>query len=214
MKTVHIVFVLFLILLSSSYQSAKAQKIFSEGIIRYDVFVNNSTNPEGVYMVTVKNGFTKRELAMNTGYNNIAIHNSKTGITTSLNANEETRYALEMTAQEVKDKNKRFEKATFTEKELKKKIASYQCTGTEVKYLDGETATLYYCPELLPPNESFNIMFPGLPGIPLEYQVRSTNTMTIRFVANRVETKSIDLKVFNIPDNYKIVTTAELEKMK
>ncbi|GBL35067.1 hypothetical protein EMGBS15_06620 [Filimonas sp.] len=167
-----------------------------------------------MYIVTVKNNLSRRELAMNSGYNNILIYNHKTGTTVSLNADQENKYALTMTATEVQEKNKRFEKAVFTPSEQKKKLAGYACAASKVRYSNGEEATFYYTGDLIPPNESFNTMLPGLQGIPLEYEVKSSAKTTIRFEATALETKSIDLINFDIPKDYKIVTKQELEKIK
>lgn len=203
-----------LLLLSLIGMQTFAQKIFSEGIIKYDVFVNGNTQAEGMYIVTVKNGFTKRELVMNSGYNNVIFYNNKTGQTTSLNIDQENKYALQMSAAEVQEKNKRFEQAKFTPSDVKKKLAGYNSTSSKVVYTNGEEATFIYTPELLPPNDAFNTMFPGLQGIPLEYEVKSSGNVTIKFVVSLIETKSIDLKTFDIPKDYKIVTKEELEKIK
>ncbi len=196
-----------------SYQ-LNAQKVFSEGVLKYDVYINGNDKPQGMYVVTVKNGFTKRELVMNGGFNNVVIYNHKTGITISLNIDEENKYALQMSPAEVQGKNKRFENAVFMDVDQKKKLAGYASVASKVQYTNGESATFFYTTELLPPNEAFNTMFPGLKGIPLEYEVKSAGSTTIKFVASNVETKSIELKVFDIPKDYKIVTKTELEKMK
>lgn len=206
--------VIFFLLTALIRHPLSAQKIFSEGVVKYDVYVNNVPEAGGLYIVTVKNNFTRRELAMNNGYNNILISNHKTGTTVSLNADQENKYALTMTAAEVQEKNKRFEKALFTPSGQKKKLAGYASSASTVRYGNGEEATFYYTGDLLPPNESFNTMFPGLQGIPLEYEVKSSGNTTIKFVATALETKSVDLKVFDIPKDYKIVTKQELEKIK
>jgi hypothetical protein len=204
----------FILLFALLKLDVSAQKIFSEGVIKYDVYVNGGNQPEGLFVLTVKNGHTKRELAMNSGYNNIIIHNQKTGTTTSLNMDVETKYALEMTAAEVQAKNKRFDNAKFFPLDEKKKIAGYSSVASKVQYTNQEEATFYYTADLLPPNETFNTMFPGLQGIPLEYEVKSGATSNIKFIATVLEIKSIDTKVFDIPTGYKIVTQDELEKIK
>lgn len=190
------------------------QKIFSEGIITYDVFVDGSAKPDGLYSVTVKNNMSRRELLMNNGFNNILIFNQKTGSTITLNIDDENKYALMMTAAEMAEKNKRFEKAVFSFTNQKKTIAGYTSAAATVRYLNGEEANFYFTSELLPPHESFNIMFPGLQGVPLEYEVKSTTDKKILFVATAIETKIVDGKVFDIPKDYKIVSKEELEKMK
>lgn len=191
-----------------------AQKIFSEGVIKYDVYVNNETKSSGLYVVTIKSGNIKRELAMNNGYNNITIYNVKTGRTLSLNISNENKYALEMTQEELNEKNAKFKQATFTDLNKTKTIAGFKCVGNTVKYLNSESADFYFTADLLAPSENFNSMFPGLKGLPLEYEIKSNNTMTFRFVATLVDNMAIDSKIFNIPPDYKIVTRTELEKLK
>ena len=57
-------------------------------------------------------------------------------------------------------------------------------------------------------------MFPNLKGVPLEYEVKSNPSMTMKFVATLVDNMVIDSKIFIIPVDYKIVTKEELNKLK
>ncbi len=191
-----------------------AQKIFSEGVIKYDVYINNEEKPGGVYVISVKGGNIKRELAMNNGFNNITIYTVKNGKTLSINMAEQNKYALEMTQEEVNEKNLKFANAKFASLNQQKTIAGYNCTGSKVTYANKEEAEFYYTSDLLPPADNFISMFPGLKGLPLQYVVKSGNNMTMRFVANLVDNMIIDSKIFIIPAEYKIVTKAELEKLK
>ncbi|MBK7763470.1 MAG: hypothetical protein IPI46_08850 [Bacteroidetes bacterium] len=190
------------------------QKVFSEGVIKYDVFLNNESEPQGIYLITIKTGFIKRELVMNSGYDNVIIFNHKTGTSISLNVNDDDKYALQLTATEVLEKNKQFEKAEFIAGTDTKKIAGYSCQQQTITYKNKEKANFYYTADLIPSSEHFNTMFPGLKGIPLEYEVKAANNSSMKFIAQRVEIKSIDLSSFDIPKDYKIVTKAELEKIK
>ena len=81
-------------------------------------------------------------------------------------------------------------------------------------YLNGEKAKFSFTTELIPMIETFNAMFPGLKGIPLEYEVKSSPTLNMKFVATLIDIKAIDASIFQLPADYKIVTTAELESMK
>ena len=157
---------------------------------------------------------SRRELLMNNGFNNILISNQKTGSTITLNVDAENKYALTMTASQVAEQNKRFEKAVFSFTNQKKTIAGYASSAATVRYLNGEEANFYFTADLLPPHESFNILFPGLQGVALEYEVKSNTDKSIRFVATAFETKIVDVKVFDIPKDYKIVSKEELEKIK
>lgn len=191
-----------------------AQKIFSEGIIVFDVFINNNVISDGTYTVTFKSGFIKRELRMKNGFYNVTVYNQKTSKTISFNPNEETKYALEITEDELKEKNKRYQKAVFKSIDQTKKIAGYECDGLMVIYENKDEVQLYATSELISQNETFNYQFPGLKGIPLEYETISSVTNKMKFIANLIEVKVIDSKVFIIPENYKIITKKELSQLK
>ena len=203
-----------LLLLGYSKQHLLAQKVFSEGIIRYDVFVNGNTQPDGTYLITVKNGFLRRELVMNSGYNNVLIYNQKSGNTTSLYADRDNKYALVMTATEIEQQNKRLHQAQFVTGNQEKEIAGFTCKQATVKYAPNDEALFWYTPNLLPPNENFNTQFPGLSGLPLSYEIKTGKSASMQFVATLIETKSIDPKIFDVPKDYKWVTRAELENIK
>lgn len=194
--------------------SITAQKIFSEGSVRYDVYVDGSAESNGVYVISVKGGMIKRELAMNNGYNNITIYNQKNGKTLSLNVNEDQKYALEISEEELKEKNKRFEHAVLTPTSNTKKIAGFSCSGMKVQYDQVEGNEIFYTSDLVPLNESINTMFPGLKGLALEYETKLASKGTMRFVAKAIEIKSLDNNQFVLPTGYKIVTKEELKNMK
>lgn len=206
---------LFLVLgfLSFRFQGF-SQKVFSEGIIKYDVYINDSSAPSGIYIISVKSGNIKREIAMNSGYNNITLFTQKTGTTLSLNVNGNNKYALELSSEELKEKNKKFENANFSILDKTKKIAGYPCIGMKVSYLSNENAEFFYTKDLLPQGDNFNMMFPGLKGIPLEYKVKSSDNLTMKFVATQIEIKAIESEVFAIPSDYKIIGMEELQMMK
>jgi len=206
--------ILFLTIALFSIFQLNAQKIFSEGIIKYDVFINNHINPEGIYIITFKSGFIKRALTMKNGFNNVTIYNQKTSKTISFNPNDEYKYALEYTEDELKEKNKRFQNAVFTGNGLSKKIVGYTCEGSKVSYENKDEVQVYTTSELIPQNEHFNNQFPGLKGIPLEYETISSPSNRMKFVANLIEVKVIDSEVFSIPVNYKIITKKELSQSK
>lgn len=191
-----------------------AQKEMTEGNIQYNIYVNNSQTPEGTYIISVKGGNIKRMLSMNNGYNNVTIYNVKTGKTLSLNENNQQKYALEMNQEEVSEKNKKFNNATFKNTNEKKVIAGYNCVSAIVQYNNNDNVQIFYSNELLPPSQNFNAMFPGLKGIALEYEVKNNNNTSMKFVASKIDLSPVDSKIFNIPTDYKIVTKTELEQLK
>jgi hypothetical protein len=151
---------------------------------------------------------------MQNGFSNVSIYLLKQSKTYLLNETDQIKYALEMSIEEMNEKNKRFAGATYKYTGQQKKIAGYQCESVLVTYQNGDKVNLYYSQDLTPQHEHFNAMFPGLKGIALEYQVIASPTVTMRFVANKVDVNVIDSKIFVLPPDYKIVTKTELEQLK
>ena len=193
-------------------ESLIAQKIFSEGVIKYDVFQGEDSKPSGIYLITVKGGNIRRELAMQSGFSNVTIFHSKTGNSYTLNLDDNTKYALELKPAEIKLKNKKFENAIITPSGQTKKISGYQTYAAKVEYQDKDAVSIHYTKDLVPQSEFFNTQFPGLDGIPLEYEVKAG--LKMKFVATLIDIKVVESKIFEIPSDYKIVSKEELEKLK
>jgi hypothetical protein len=203
---------LFIALLLSS-ASLSAQKIFSEGRIRYDVYVNGEAKPSGLYVITVKGGNIRRELSMNNGYSNVTLFHFKTGKTYSLAVDGDEYYALELSAEEVQEKNKRFSGAQVSNGTKSRKLAGQACLSAEVVYTDGEKVSIFFTPDYVPQHETFNAMFPGLKGLALEYEVRSSKAPGMKFVATEMNINPVESGQFEVPAGYRILTRAELEKL-
>ena len=201
-----------LALLLISY-SMRAQKIFSEGSIRFDVFLSGEAKPSGLYVITVKGGNIRRELSMNNGYNNITLFHFKTGKTYSLASDGDEHYALELSAGEVLEKNKRFTGAMVQSGSKTRKIAGQSCISAEVTYTDGEKVSIFYTPDYIPQHETFNAIFPGLKGLALEYEVRPPRAPGMKFVATFMDINPVESGQFEVPAIYRILKQAELDKL-
>lgn len=206
-------YIFFLSLFMGIFFIASAQKTFSEGSIQYDVFLDGHTVSDGTYIISVKGAMLKRELIMKNGYNNVTIYNQKTGKTLSMNIQDDQKFAVEISEAELKEKNKRFENAILTPNEHVRKIAGYHCEGMDIQYTNIPGNEIFYTKDLLPPNEAFNSMFPGLKGVALKYETKFSGNSVMTFVATLVEIKMIESSFFTIPSSYKIITKEELQRM-
>jgi len=193
-----------------TFQVAKSQRFFSEGIITYNVQTDGNSSNIGIYIVYVKGSYIKRYLKLNNGYENITIYNGKEGTSATLKVVQGTPYALMLTAAEVKDANRQFEGATYDFQKNKITIAGYNASKGKVTYRDGKKADLSITFDLRPEDTQFLTMFPNLNGVPLEFSMDNGNS-SMRFIAEKVEVRNVGSEEFVIPKNYKIVTKKELE---
>ncbi len=204
-------FVFFIAILLYSTNYTYAQKNFTEGIITYTIYVDGKES--GLYIVTLKANNIKRDIVMQSGYSNISIYNSKTGTTTTINNKNGNKYALQLSAEEVKEQNKQFENATYVNLNNKKSIANYMCEHSAVQYTNGVKNEIFFTNELLVTSDNLNTMFPGLNGLPLEYEIKTNNKQSMKFVAKKIEIVGVDNNVFNIPKEYKLITKEQLDKL-
>ncbi|MEZ5046930.1 MAG: hypothetical protein R2831_08055 [Chitinophagaceae bacterium] len=192
---------------------ASAQKIFSEGVIKYNVYINGEKKPSGVYIIWVKNGNLRRELSMQNGYSNVTLYNHKDAKTYSLNIHAENKYVLALTKEEIEESNKQFENAQYILMDKKLKIASYSCVGNQIVYQNQDTIEVFYTDEMVLQYKNMNAMFPEINGLPLMYELKKNATITMLFKADVIEEKPLEDLLFTVPSEYKIVSKKELNEI-
>jgi len=200
---------IFLFLVVCSQQMI-AQRLFSEGVIRYKVYTDGNDKVVGHYIVLVKGNFIKRELKLTNGYTNNTIYNGKEGTSATLKTVQGTPYALMLSKEEVDNASAKFKGAEYEFKKNKIEIAGYNAVRGIVRYPSGEEAKIAVTYELRSEDYHLLTMFPKLNGIPLEY-VMDNGKSSMRFVAEKVDIRNVGSEEFVIPKNYKIVTKKELE---
>ena len=200
-----------ILVLSFLMLSANAQRLFSEGVITYNVYTDGNTSSSiGKYIVYVKGNFVKRQLKLNNGYENNTIYNGKEGTSATLKVVQGTPYALMLTEAEVNAANKKFEGAKYSFEKNKENIAGYNAVRGKVTYRDGKSANIAITYDLRSEDPHFLTMFPNLNGVPLDYEIDNGKS-SMRFIAEKVEIRNVGSEEFVVPKNYKIVTKKELE---
>ncbi len=203
----HLISILVLLLLVIS---VNGQRLFSEGVITYNVHMDGGKKVIGKYIVYVKGSYIKRVLKLQNGYENNTIYNGKEGTSATLKESQGVRYALMLTKDEVEAANKKFAGATYNFKKNKETIAGYKAVRGTVKYKNGKTAQIAITHDLRAEDFHLLTMFPNLNGIPLEYSM-DNGTSSMQFIAERVDIRNVGSEEFVIPKDYKIVTKKELE---
>ncbi len=199
-----------LLVLLGTFHSGIAQRLFSEGVITYNVYTDGSKKEIGQYTVYVKGSFIKRHLKLKNGYENRTIYNGKEGTSATLKEIQGTSYALMLSKQEVLNASKNFVGARYNFEKNKVNIAGYNAVKGTVTYANGKKANLSITYDLRSEDQHFLTMFPNLNGIPLEYSMDNGNS-SMKFVADKVEIRNVGSEEFIIPKNYKIVTKEELQ---
>jgi GLPGLI family protein len=118
-----------------------------------------------------------------------------------------------MTADNWKEKNKKYEGISFTNTDETKIIAGYKCIKAEARLADGTVFAVYYTTDLVPENREYeNMMFKNLNGLPLEWELVQ-GKLRIRYVLSKINMNPIPVSKFDIPKTgYREMTYDESKK--
>lgn len=153
-------------------------------------------------------------LEMNSAlFSSTTIHDSKTGTATVLREVSGQKLMIRMSAENWKEKNRRYENMVFTNTGETKDIAGYKCQKAEAKTADGATFTVYYTPELVPENRDYDYQFRTLNGLPLEY-ILTRGKMTIKYTVSKISLNPVPASKFDLPQSgYRVMTYEESKKI-
>jgi hypothetical protein len=194
---------------------AAAQQPFVEGTIVYAVSIGpvasgaGFTEHAGTYTLTIKGASVRKELYMNSGYRNVIIQNTNTGVIYSLQPAAGQNYAIQLRAQDVAEKQKPYEGFVQKEEEGPMTIAGQQCRKANITYKDGSSSAVYYTTAWTSPDPAIFDRFPGIKYIPLTFEYRNDEGITMHFTAEKLESKPVESSLFRVPPDYKIISNAE-----
>jgi hypothetical protein len=210
---------LMLIALFTGSHPANAQELFVEGTIVYSVSIGpvgsgaGFTEHAGTYTITVKGDQLRKELRMNSGYQNVIIQNNNTSAMYSLQPAAGQNYAIQLRLQDIKERQRPYEGFAQKDEEGPMTIAGQPCQKARVTYKDGTTSSVYYTTRWTSPDPLMFDRFPGIKYIPLKFEYRNEEGITMHFAAERIESKPVESGLFRVPPDYKIITNAEYKAL-
>ncbi|MBS1615129.1 MAG: hypothetical protein JST06_03325 [Bacteroidetes bacterium] len=196
------------------------QQLFEEGVIVYSVRVGpleaggGYLEHAGTYTLTLKDSYLRKELRMNSGYQNVIIINKNTGSIYSLRPANGQCFAIQLRKSDLEDKMKPY--MGFSEQPVpgKMTIAGQPCRKLLIQYKDGSSSILYYAANWKTNDSSLFERFPGFSYIPLSFEYRNEEGITMHFAAEKLEVKPIENSVFRVPPECKIITNAEYKSLR
>src|SRR5689334_4850648 len=160
---------------------ALAQKKFSEGTITYDIVINTgSDKPKGADFLDgatvanyIKGNKSRTEMITPLG-SMVTIYDSSKNSIVILKDFGEQKYMINLTQDDWKDANKKYEGIVYTfDPAAEKTILGYKCKKAIGTLKDGTTYTVWYTTDLVPENKNFQYETRTLPGLAMEYEVNS-----------------------------------------
>jgi len=209
-----------ILVLSFLSVTSRAQQTFVEGTIRYSVSIGpvsdstGFTEHAGTYTLIVKGSQLRKELTMNTGYQNIIITNGNAGTAFSLQSNGGQRYAIQLSMHNLKLRQQPYEDFKQQDFPGKMTIAGLPCEKSMVTYKDGSRSALYYTTTWLAPKINMFDRFPGIKNVPLSFEYRNDDGIIMHFQAEKLEAVPVESSLFRVPADYKIISNAEYKQQR
>jgi GLPGLI family protein len=214
-------FTLLVVLLTGTSNLVLSQrKVVSELTLSYDTEISTGSNEpkmadafDGAKTTVYIKGHLSRSEMTSALFSSTTIHDAKTGTAVALREVSGQKLLIRMTADNWKEKNKKYEGISFTNTDETKIIAGYKCVKAEARLADGTVFAVYYTTDLVPENREYeNMMFKNLNGLPLEWELVQ-GKLRIRYVLSKINMNPIPVSKFDIPKTgYREMTYDESKK--
>lgn len=194
-----------------------------EGKIVYSIDVNNPNMPPQAKSMmagskaTIYIKATKSRTDMNMGpQTTTSIYDSKTNTSVMLMEMMGSKYKIKTDAAK-KDEKSPDVKVNVTSET--KTIAGYTCKKAEVTMTDksgsSHVTNIWFTEEISNRMNTANengYQFKDIKGMPLEYEIKAQNGMSMKMTATSVSKESVADSKFDIPSDYKETTMEEMQK--
>jgi GLPGLI family protein len=200
--------------------SAFSQKRFSEGTLYYDIIINTGTDKTqsadfldgATNAIYVKGNKSRTDMVSPLGTQSTIIDGSK-NLVVLLKEYGEQKFMINMTPENWKDANKRFENVQFTPSDTATKtIIGYKCKKAVGILQDGSSFTVWYTTDLVIENNDFQYATRSLPGIALEYETAIDN-LKVTYSVSKISFGPVPAAKFDIPKSgYRTMTYEQSKK--
>lgn len=193
-----------------------AQKRLTEATITYDIEINTAnTAPKAadlldgaVSVIYLKGNSSRSEMISSLGSQSTIV-DGKTGKVTILKEYGDKKYMINLTADNWKASNKKYEGVTFTYENEFKTISGYNCQKAIGTLTDGSTFTVYFTRDLVPVNKDFQYLNKELPGLAMQYEA-GMGKRKVTYTVSSINFNLVPAAKFDLPKSgYRVMTYEE-----
>lgn len=197
------------------------QKQFSEGTISYTISiqsskaeapVSNSLNGAALNLY-IKPFQSRSEMksALGTETN---VYDNKVGKGFILKEYSGQKLMITVNKENWVQKNQWNNNMNFTFSDETENIAGYKCKKAIGTTPDGRNFTVYFAPDIIVINKKYNNSFEQLPGLPVQYEIKSGN-LIFKYTLNSISYEPVASAKFDAPKTgFRIMTYEENQQLK
>jgi len=209
-------FLLILLIICMLPAGLLAQKRLTEATITYDIEINTAnTAPKAadlldgaVSVIYLKGNSSRSEMISSLGSQSTIV-DGKTGKVTILKEYGDKKYMINLTQENWKASNKKYEGVTFTYENEFKTISGYNCQKAIGTLTDGSTFTVYFTRDLVPVNKDFQYLNKELPGLAMQYEA-GMGKRKVTYTVSSINFNLVPAAKFDLPKSgYRVMTYEE-----
>ncbi|RYE01734.1 MAG: hypothetical protein EOP50_01490 [Sphingobacteriales bacterium] len=196
--------------------SAGAQKRLSDATISYDIVINTGTERPraadffdgATNTVYLKGSKSRSEMVSSLGTESTIIDEGAKTVH-SIKEYGAQKYIINMTEANWQDANRRYENVQFTYSNDSKTILGYKCLKAVGRLQDGSSFVVWYTPDLVPENKSFQYVNRNLPGLAMEYE-SNVSSLRVTFTVSKINMTPVPAARFDLPKSgFRVVSYEE-----
>ncbi len=200
-------------------KETRAQKIYNDGTVTYNIMVSTGTNEAkaadlldgATQKIIFKGSQTRSELKSILG-TTITLHDAKSGAAVIVNEYGDQKILIRLTKENFEDRNNKYQGIKYELKNDTKVILGYNCKLAVATLKDGSSFKVYYTTDIAFQNKDYGMQFQSLPGFPLEYE-SELGKMKVTYIADKISFDPVAAALFDLPKTgYREMTYDEVKK--
>lgn len=121
---------------------------------------------------------------------------------------------ITLTRNNWEQKNQYFQNMVFTIDHTAFTIAGFKCNKANAKLAEGYEFVIYFMPDIVMANKEYNNAFSHLPGIPVQYEIKS-GKLKFTYTLTGISYDNIPAAKFDLPKSgFRIMTYDENQQLK
>lgn len=193
-----------------------AQRRLTEATISYDIVINTSNKSpqaadllDGATSVIYLKGSSSRSEMISSLGTQATIIDGKTKNVTVLKNYGDQQYMINLTPENWKQMNKKYENVSFSYQNEFKTIAGYNCQKAIGRLSDSTQFTVFFTRDLVPVNKDFQYLNRNLPGLAMQYEATMGN-MIVTYTVSTINFNPVPQTKFDLPrSGYRVMTYEE-----
>lgn len=208
--------ILFLLLALGVFFGASAQRRLTEATISYDIVINTTNESpnaadllDGATSVIYLKGSSSRSEMISSLGTQATIIDGKTRQVTVLKSYGDQQYMINLTPENWKQMNRKYENVRFAYQDQYKVIAGYNCQKAIGRLSDSTEFSVYFTKDLVPVNKDFQYLNRLLPGLAMQYEAAMGNLL-VTYTVSSINFNPVPQTKFDLPrSGYRVMTYEE-----